>query len=79
MKKLKLEKKPLLIGHDIIDANRARVEDESIDFLIEEEGRRQGAQAVETMVRHIIYKERPENKQMMNLMIYTRENLPSRQ
>ena len=76
LKKLKLEKKPLLIGHDLIEANRARVQDESIDFLIEEEGRRQGALAVETMVRHIIYKEYPENKQMMNLMIYTRENLP---
>ncbi|MFO7668582.1 MAG: LacI family DNA-binding transcriptional regulator [Bacteroidales bacterium] len=76
LKKLKPEKKPLLIGHDLIEANRARVQDESIDFLIEEEGRRQGFLAVETMVRHIIYKERPESKQMMNLMIYTRENLP---
>lgn len=76
LKKLKLEKKPLLIGHDLIEANRARVQDESIDFLIEEEGRRQGAVAIDTMVRHIIYKERPESKQMMNLMIYTRENLP---
>ncbi len=76
LKKLKPEKKPLLIGHDLIDANRAGVQDESIDFLIEEEGRRQGSLAVETMVRHIIYKERPESKQMMNLMIYTRENLP---
>jgi hypothetical protein len=76
LKKLKLEKRPLLIGHDLIEANRLRVEDESIDFLIEEEGCRQGYVAVETMVRHIIYKENPENKQMMNLMIYTRENLP---
>ncbi len=76
LRKLKPERKPLLIGHDLIEANRARVMDESIDFLIEEEGRRQGALAVETMVRHIIYKERPESKQMMNLMIYTRENLP---
>lgn len=76
LKKLKPEKKPLLIGHDLIEANRAKVEDGSIDFLIEEEGRRQGALAVETMVRHIIYKEKPEHKQMMNLMIYTRENLP---
>lgn len=76
LKKLKLEKKPLLIGHDLIEANRARVEDESIDFLIEEEGRRQGYVAVESMVRHIVYKEKPESKQMMNLMIYTRENLP---
>lgn len=76
LKRMKLDKKPLLIGHDLIEANRVRVEDETIDFLIEEEGRRQGALAVETMVRHIIYKERPENKQMMKLMIYTRENLP---
>lgn len=76
LKKLNPERKPLLIGHDLIDANRARVQDESIDFLIEEEGRRQGYVAIETMVRHIIYKEKPESKQMMNLMIYTRENLP---
>jgi LacI family transcriptional regulator len=76
LKKLKLEKRPLLIGHDLIEANRLRIQDESIDFLIEEEGCRQGYVAVETMVRHIIYKENPENKQMMNLMIYTRENLP---
>jgi len=76
LKRLKPEKKPLLIGHDLIDANRDRVMDETIDFLIEEEGRRQGAMAIETMVRHIIYKEKPANKQMMNLMIYTRENLP---
>lgn len=76
LKKLKPEKKPLLIGHDLIEANRARVMDETIDFLIEEEGRRQGAMAIETMIQHIIYKEKPENKQMMNLMIYTRENLP---
>ncbi|MCP4313775.1 MAG: substrate-binding domain-containing protein [Bacteroidetes bacterium] len=77
LKRLKPEKKPLLIGHDMIEANRARVMDESIDFLIEEEGRRQGFMAIETMVRHIIYKEMPESKQMMNLMIYTRENLPA--
>lgn len=76
LKKLKPETKPLLIGHDLIEANRNSVMDETIDFLIEEEGRRQGALAIETMVRHIIYKEKPESKQMMNLMIYTRENLP---
>ena len=76
LKRLKPEKKPLLIGHDLIEANRERVMDETIDFLIEEEGRRQGAMAIETMVRHIIYKEKTESKQMMNLMIYTRENLP---
>jgi len=76
LKKLKLEQKPLLIGHDLIKANRDRVLDESIDFLIEEEGRRQGYLAVETMIRSIIYKEKIESKQMMNLMIYTRENLP---
>lgn len=76
LKRLKPGKKILLIGHDLMEANRKQVLEETIDFLIEEEGRRQGTTAIETMVRHIIYKEKPDKKQMMNLMIYTRENLP---
>lgn len=77
IKKYKLEQKPLLIGHDLIRANIERVMDESIDFLIEEEAKRQGYLAVESMIRSILYKEKIEKKQFMNLLIYTRENLPS--
>jgi hypothetical protein len=53
-----------------------RVRDESIDFLIEEEAGRQGYLAVESMIRSIVHKEKIEKKQLMNLLIYTRENLP---
>jgi LacI family transcriptional regulator len=77
LKKLKLPEKPLLIGHDLIRANMERVRDESIDFLIEEEARRQGYLAVESMIRSVVHKEKIEKKQLMNLMIYTAENLPS--
>jgi LacI family transcriptional regulator len=76
LKKLKPLQKPLLIGHDLISPNVARVRDESIDFLIEEEARRQGYLAVESMIRSIVHKEKIEKKQLMNLLIYTRENLP---
>ncbi|MGW8315420.1 MAG: hypothetical protein ACWGNV_07455, partial [Bacteroidales bacterium] len=65
------------IGHDLIHANVERVRDESIDFLIEEEARRQGYLAVESMIRSVVHKEQVEKKQLMNLMIYTMENLPS--
>ncbi len=77
LKRLKPDQKPLLIGHDLIAQNIARVRDESIDFLIEEEARRQGYLAVESMIRSVIYKEKLEKKILMNLLIYTRENLPS--
>ncbi len=77
LKKLNVPEKPLLIGHDLIRANMDRVRDESIDFLIEEEARRQGYLAVESMIRSVVHKEQVEKKQLMNLMIYTRENLPS--
>ena len=77
LQKMKLSDRPLLIGHDLIRANVERVRDESIDFLIEEEARRQGYLAVESMIRSVIHQEKIEKKQMMNLMIYTRENLPS--
>jgi LacI family transcriptional regulator len=77
LKKIKLVEKPVLIGHDLIRANAERVRDESIDFLIEEEARRQGYLAVESMIRSVVHKERIERKQFMNLMIYTMENLPS--
>ncbi len=76
LKKLILDPKPLLIGHDLIQSNMDRVRDESIDFLIEEEAWRQGYLAVESMIRTIIYKEKIEKKQLMNLLIYTKENLP---
>jgi LacI family transcriptional regulator, galactose operon repressor len=76
MKKFKPDPRPLLIGHDLIPRNIQRVRDESIDFLIEEEARRQGYLAVESMIRSLTYKETIQKKQMMNLMIYTRENLP---
>jgi LacI family transcriptional regulator len=77
LKKLNLREKPLLIGHDLIKTNVDRVRDESIDFLIEEEARRQGYMAMESMIRSVVHKETIERKQFMNLMIYTRENLPS--
>ena len=77
LNKLNLPDKPLLIGHDLIQANIDRVRDESIDFLIEEEARHQGYLAVESMIRSVVHKEQVEKKQLMNLMIYTRENLPS--
>lgn len=77
LQKMKLSDKPLLIGHDLIRANMERVRDESIDFLIEEEARRQGYLAVESMIRSVVHQEKIDKKQMMNLMIYTRENLPS--
>ena len=76
LKKLKPMQKPLLIGHDLISSNIASVRDESIDFLIEEEARRQGYLAVESMIRSIVHKEKIEKKQLMNLLIYTKENLP---
>lgn len=76
IKKFKLEPKPLLIGHDLIPRNIDRVNDETIDFLIEEEARRQGYLAVESMIRSLSYKEAIPKKQLMNLMIYTKENLP---
>ena len=62
IKKLKLDPKPLLIGHDMIKSNIERVKDETIDFLIEEEAKRQGYLAVESMVRSILYKERYREK-----------------
>jgi LacI family transcriptional regulator len=77
LKKLKPAQKPLLIGHDLITQNSGMVRDESIDFLIEEEAGRQGYLAVESMIRSIIHKEKLDKKQFMNLLIYTRENLPS--
>lgn len=77
LKKMKPDPRPLLIGHDLIQKNAELVMDESIDFLIEEEARRQGFLAVESMIRSVINKEKIERKQLMNLMIYTRENLPS--
>ncbi len=76
LKKYKSDQKPLLIGHDLIQQNIKRVRDESIDFLIEEEADRQGYLAVESMIRSIVHKEKIEKKQLMNLLIYTRENLP---
>ncbi len=76
LKKYKSGYKPLLIGHDLIRQNMERVRDESIDFLIEEEAGRQGYLAVESMIRSIVHKEKIEKKQLMNLLIYTRENLP---
>ena len=76
LKKLRLDPKPLLIGHDLILRNMERVADETIDFLIEEEARRQGYLAVESMIRSLAYKEPIPKQQLMNLMIYTRENLP---
>ena len=76
LKKFRPDPKPLLIGHDLIPRNIERVKDETIDFLIEEEARRQGYLAVESMIRSLTYKEAIQKKQMMNLMIYTRENLP---
>ena len=76
LKKLKLDPKPLLIGHDMIRGNIERVSDETIDFLIEEEARRQGYLAVESMIRKLAFKEKIPKQQLMNLMIYTRENLP---
>ena len=76
LKKLKPEPKPLLIGHDLIKSNMERVKDETIDLLIEEEARRQGYLAVESMISSVVHKEEIEKKQFMNLMIYTRENLP---
>ncbi|MFO7932982.1 MAG: LacI family DNA-binding transcriptional regulator [Bacteroidales bacterium] len=74
---LGLDPRPMVIGHDLIDANVREVNAGTIDFLIDEEAHRQGYLAVETMVRSIIWKERIEPKQWMNLMIYTRENLSS--
>ncbi len=76
IKKLRPEPKPLLIGHDLIPRNMDRVKDETVDFLIEEEAQRQGYLAVESMIRSLSYKEAIPKKQLMNLMIFTRENLP---
>ena len=76
LKKYNSDHKPLLIGHDLIQQNINLVRDESIDFLIEEEAGRQGYLAVESMIRSIVHKEKIEKKQLMNLLIYTRENLP---
>jgi len=76
LRKLITTEKPLLIGHDLIRANMEKVRDESVDFLIEEEARRQGYLAVESMIRSLIHKEKIGKKQLMNLMIYTRENIP---
>lgn len=76
LKKFNPDPKPILIGHDLIARNIERVKDESIDFLIEEEARRQGYLAIESMIRSLTYKEDIPRKQLMNLMIYTRENLP---
>lgn len=76
IKKLKPDPKPILIGHDLIPRNIERLKDESIDFLIEEEAQRQGYLAIESMIRSLTYKEDIPKKQLMNLMIYTRENLP---
>jgi len=77
LKKIKPVQKPLLIGHDLIPQNMERVRDESIDFLIEEEAGRQGYLAVESIIRSLVHKEELDKKQLMNLIIYTRENLPS--
>ena len=76
LRKIAPDPKPVLIGHDMIRANLKGLEDESIDFLIEEESRRQGYLAVESMIRSLIHKEKIEKKQLMNFLVYTRENLP---
>ena len=76
LKKLKLEPKPLLVGHDLIKSNMQRVKDESIDLLIEEEAKRQGYLAVESMIRSVVHKEEIAKKQFMKFLIYTPENLP---
>jgi LacI family transcriptional regulator len=77
LKRLKPGPRPLLVGHDLIRANIRGVRDESIDFLLDEEAERQGYLAVESMIRSIVHKEEIEKEQLMNLMIFTRENLPS--
>jgi len=77
LKKINPDPKPLLIGHDLTAPNRKGVEEELIDFLIEEEARRQGFVAVESMIHHVVHKEKIEKKQMMNFLVYTSENLPS--
>jgi len=70
------ESRPLILGHDLIQGNIQGILEERIDFIIEEEARQQGYLAVETLIRSILNKEKVEKKQLMKLMIYTRENLP---
>ena len=77
LKREKPDPKPLLVGHDLIRANISAIRDESIDFLIDEEAKRQGYLAVESMIRSVVHKEEIEKEQLMNLLIFTRENLPS--
>jgi LacI family transcriptional regulator len=73
---LGLEPRPLIIGHDLIRGNVEGMKEDVIDFLIEEEARRQGLLSVETLYRQIVCKEKIDRTQLMNLLIYTKENLP---
>ena len=77
LRTIRSDPRPLLAGHDLIRSNIQAIRNESIDFLIDEEAKRQGYLAVESMIRSMVHKEEIPKKQMMNLLIFTRENLPS--
>ncbi len=65
----------VLIGYDLVEANRNYLKSGVIDFLISQRPALQGYQGVYSLYRHVILKETVEPKVIVPIDILTQENL----
>jgi len=75
LKSNSIDKKIHIIGYDLIEKNVAYLKEGFIDFLISQQPARQGYQGIYSLYRHVVLKERVNEKIMMPLDIITKENI----
>jgi LacI family transcriptional regulator len=66
--------RPNLLGHDLLPANLAYLNQGGISFLIHQNARQQGYLAVQTLVDHLVHKRPVERIQHLSLDVVLSEN-----
>lgn len=70
-----LDAKAVIIGFDLISENMTALQNNEIDFLINQNPKQQGLLAIRSIVNHLIFGQEIESRQYVSLDIVVKENL----
>lgn len=71
------DKRIFIIGYDLVEANALRLQKGEIDFLINQQPRKQGELALEYLFKSTVLQEEVKGKKFLPIEIICRENLES--
>lgn len=66
--------KPIIIGFDLISDNITALQNDQIDFLINQNAKQQGFLAIRTIINHLIFGQTIDSRQYVSLDIVVKEN-----